>query len=264
MKTEQEWLKTFENFIGYFARYDSELRSKLLGASSSDIRNIETLAGVKLPPEYATFLRAMGRTPQKTLGAFLEYVNFGIQAILDFYSDPESPPLPRNMIYLWTYQYDATYDIFIRADADLDVPRPLIQYAWAFDKDGQVVKNKPPVGVVFAESLLSYLYREAFWRIRDSVLPCRLNVEQASLEGKPDSALEQRQRKDFRALADRLGFEPVPHLEEKLVFYNRTDASMELIVAKFARDRISIKAKDETELLRLSEIVCDNLGFFVE
>lgn len=253
------WQEETTRLIKYCARYDPTFEKTIVGASDLEIAKVEDTAGLPFPPEYKTFLSAMGQTPPRLLGQFLEYVTFGIEPINQFYNDPAVPPLPADAVYLWTYKCDTAFDIFLRTGgAELD-QRPLLQFSWPFDPDTDDYLPEPPIETPVSRSLFAYLYKDAFLKIRVPVLAYHGQLREKLRPEKADERFRLRRRQTFQAIAEKLAFVPAPHVNDTLSFYDRPDAALALFSAEFAEDQLYVHAEEEHELARLCEIFIDNL-----
>lgn len=254
--TTPYWTRSFEDFVAYFSRYYPALRQSIVGASEEQVQDLQQRVGIPFPPEYGAFLLTMGNTPPRSLGTFLEYSTYGIQVVKDFYGTP-GLRFPPDAVYLWTYEFDTPFDIFIRTGGEECDIRPLVQGAWAVDPDSEEVLDQEPSLIWLGQSLPQYLYKEGFRGFRDPLLPHYAELrEPATAEGSPERHV--RLVAGFRTIAARLGFQPVPFMNQDLVYYDRPDATLKLY-GQVAADVIYARAADERELARLCEILGDAL-----
>lgn len=255
------WAKEISDLVIYCENYAPSFRQIIVGASEPDIASVEDAVGLPLPPEYRAFLLTMGRTPQGVLGKFLEYITFGIDAIERFYEDLGRPPLPADAAYIWTYKCDNAYDIFISTIGVEGNERPLLQFCWPFDPDTDEYLRELPIVTLVAKSLLSYLYEEAFSKIRVPILPYYCELREKASADKRDERYREQRRTMFQKMAEMLEFSAVPHVGGELLLYDRSDAALALFSAEIAEDIVYINADAERELGRLCEIFIDNLDF---
>jgi hypothetical protein len=227
-----------------------------MGASEEEINRIADLARLPLPPEYQSFLVRMGRTPPSSLGQFFEDVSYGIEAVVQFYLNPPVP-IPSDAVYLWTVDVDS--HMFLGTHERGDEQRPILYFTWFFDLDTNTFTDRERLVTVIADSLLQYLYQEAFLRIRVPLLAYHAELRENVRTRKPDEHYTQQRRIQFQAVAERSGFEPVPFMNSDVVFYNRADAALMLYSNQVAEDHVHVSADDERECARLCEILSDNL-----
>jgi hypothetical protein len=254
------WTSVLDDFVAFSNRYDPEFARTIAGASPQEISRVEGLAGVALPPEYRAFLEKMGNTKPQALGEFLQYCSYGIEAIENFYSTPNLRP-PGNAAFLWTYDVDSAYDIFIRTGGEERLPRFLVQCAWALDPETNELLDVEPDQSMLGSTLPEYLYRDAFLHIRDPLLPHGAQVREPSA-AEVSEERHMRRRSAFRTIAARLDFQPVPFMENDLIFYDRPDASLKLY-AQLGADVIYVQAEDLREAARICEILSDSLEMVV-
>lgn len=256
MTGSRYWTDVLDQFVRFFERYAPEFPKLIVGASDARIDEAERLAEAPFPPEYRAFLQTMGETPEGALGPFLQYAKFGIDAIESFYRTPGLRP-PRDAVYLWTLQVDAPYDILIETQGGERDVRGLTQAGWGVDPQTGALLDREPRQLPLGGSLMRSLYEEGFLRFRDPRLPEHLELRDRA--GADESTQGQaRLRIDFVSFATQLGFTPVPFMDGDQIFYDRSDASLKLY-AQPGANVVYVRADDERELERLSEILSDNL-----
>jgi hypothetical protein len=258
--TVRDWSAELAGFVRFCGNYNPEFEQSISGAQPQEIERAEALAGVAFPPEYRAFLQRMGTTKPHALGAFLQYCTYGIEAIEQFYHIPGIRPL-RDAAYLWTYEFDTPYDIFIRTGGEEQDPRPLVQGAWSVDPETGAFLDVEPGEIPLGSSLPESLYKEAFLHIRDPLLPHSAELREPGAKEASEQRHLQR-RTDFQTIADRLGFKPVPFMNRNLLFYDRPDASLKLY-AQLRADVIYVRADVAREAFRISEILSDSLEMVI-
>jgi len=250
------WTHILDDFVAFCSQYYPVIRPTIVGASVEEVEDLEEMIGIPLPPEYGAFLRTMGNTSPHTLGKFLQYSTFGVRAVKDFYGIP-GIRAPRDAVYLWTYEVDTPYDIFIRTGGGECDGRPLVQCGWSVDPDSGALLDEEPDEVLLGGSLLQFLYEDAFLSLRDPLLPYV-----AELREPTTTAVSEERHLGliaaFRTVAERLDFKLVAFMNGAHVFYNRPDASLKLY-AQPSADVIYGRARDERELARICEILSDSL-----
>jgi hypothetical protein len=250
------WTKVIDELVSFCDQYYLTFRQSIRAASAEEIKELEDMVGLSFPPEYDAFLRAMGNTPPESLGDFLKYSTYGIQTVKDLLATP-GIRLPRDAVYLWTFEVDAPYDIFIRIGGGERDLRPLVQIGWPVDEESGSLRSEEPDEIVLGGSLPQALYKDAFLSLRDPLLPHGAELrERWGTEISADR--HARRRAEFQAIATRLGFEAVPFMNDDLVFYNRPNISLKLY-GQVGADVIYVRADDERELARTCEILSDNL-----
>jgi hypothetical protein len=254
------WPDAVERFVEYVARYAPTFPERMGGASAAQIDEAEQLAGTPFPPEYRAFLRAMGDTPDGALTPFLEHTTFGIAALQQFYRTPGVRPHPE-AVYLWTYEVDAPYDIFIDIRGGERDVRPLWQAGWAVDDESGALHEQQPELVSQGGSLFQSLYTDAFLHLRDPLLEYATQLRDRAAEpaGRRDQAAL---RTAVASVAAHLQFAQVPFLAGDQLFFDRADASLKLY-AQPGANVIYVKARTETEAGRLAEVLADNLDMTI-
>lgn len=251
-----DWAKEMEDFVDYCNQFDPTFKQKIIGASDKDIDQIEQLSKLPLPAEYRAFLATMGRTPLDSLGNFFKDIIYGIEAVQEFYHDPPVP-VPYDAVYLWTLDYDS--EMFLPIGEREDEKRPVWQFGWPVDPDSGKFIPQDRDTYIIADCLLQFLYKESFLKIRGPLLGYKSVLEENVRIQKPDEHYTRQRRQQFQSIAKQLGFKPVPYMDNDLIFYDRTDAALELFSAEIAADKVYVDANDERELARLCEILSDNL-----
>lgn len=249
----------FRGLTAFCDRYAPGFAGKVLGASANEIDRIEALVGSSLPAEYRAFMECMGATRAGSLGRFLQHVSFGMSAVEEYYRDPPLP-VPRDAIYLWTYEYDSPTLIFLPKSARTDGTRPLVQLGWPIDPVTEEFTDGEPDVAVLSNGLLPFLYNEAFNAIRVPSLRFGVALEETVTVAKPDPSYSATRRSEFAALMHRLGFEALPFAERNRLRFDRADAAAGMASASHAFDTVFVGADDERECGRLCEILIDNLG----
>src|SRR5215475_5450408 len=206
------WTGTLDAFVEYFGQYYPGLRESIVPASDAEIEALEAIVGIPFPPEYSAFLGVMGNTPACALGKFLQYSTYGVQAVKDFYSTP-GIRAPRDAIYVWTYEFDTPFEIFIRTGGSERDVRPLVQCAWAVDPESGQLLDEEPDQVVLPESLPQSLYKEGFLTFRDPLLLYFAEIRE-SAEVRSSEKQHLRRIAEFQKIAERLGFKPVPFMNQ--------------------------------------------------
>ncbi len=252
--------KALDDFVNYCGRLDPTFPGRISGASGADIELIENMAKMHAPPEYRRFLEYMGRTAPGSLGRFLANIDFGIEAVRAFYLDPPIP-IPSDAIYLWTL--DADVEMFLDTTAKRGGQRPVLHFTWAADPGTGKFIGRDRRDNVISSSLLRFLYKEAFIEIRNRILPYHAELREHVGTPKPNESYTNQRREQFRSLAERLGCTAVPHIDNDLAFYDRSDASLMLFSHDYAADAVYAAADDQRELARLCDITSDNLGLYL-
>jgi hypothetical protein len=258
--TAPDWSTVLDEFVGFCSQYNPQFLQTIVAALPDEIGRVEALAGVAFPPEYRAFLQRMGNTSPSALGEFLQHHTYGIEAIERFYGIPRIHA-PRDAAYLWTYDVEVPYDIFIRTGGEESDPRPLVQCGWDVDPDTGEMLEVEPDQIPLRSSLPESLYKEAFLHIRDPLLPHFAQLREPS-SAEVSSERHRQRRTDFQAIAGRLGFRPVPFMNGDLLFYDRPDASLKLY-AQLGADVIYVRADVAREAFRICEILSDSLGMVV-
>lgn len=259
MHGERFWENELDAWVQYFARHVEGFGDTFVQASEADVRRLEMLAGFPFPPEFRVFLRRMGRTPIGALDPFMENYVYGVDAVAAFYTAPPVPA-PPGAVYLWTLDEDL--EMFLDTTKS---PHPVIYCEWAYDEEtGKPIPGLHRSHVYFeCDSLIKYLYFEAFRWLRTRQLAHQVQLWRSTdpADG-PVPPLAQRVAQ-FRELAGRLGFTPVPYMTDDMAFYNRDDATLAGYPEDGSRDTVYIRAASERELGRLREIIADRFGMFV-
>ncbi|WP_163864306.1 hypothetical protein [Myxococcus eversor] len=246
-----------DELIRYCDQYAQGFSRKLVGANEHDIARVEEKVGRPLAPEHRAFLSRMGRTPTDNLGEFLKSVEFGVEAIVRFYSEPPVP-VPPDATYVWTLDFDN--EMFLRLQEEAGA-HPLIAYSWSVDSETGRFTNDARQEHMIARSLFQYLYREAVLRIRVATMGHHAEFRARSPGeglGEGDAARNAR-RSRFRTVSGNLGCHPVPYVEGKQVFFERPGAVLMLFTEEVASDSIHVHADDSREFARLCAIVDDHL-----
>lgn len=249
-----------DGFVRYFQRYADWLPDAIKGASPPRIAHAEALIGQPLPPEYRAFLSCMGDTPQGALAPFLEHFHFGIDAIEAMYTQPGFRA-PHAAVFLWTYDYDSPYDIFLETQGEERDTRGLYQAGWAIDEETGSLQPEPPTLMSVGGSLMRSLCTDAFLKLRDPLLSHAVQLRDRARAAETREA-QDRLREGFLAAAGQLGFSAVPYVDGDRMFFDRADASLKLY-AQPGANVIYVRATDERELGRLSEVLADNLGLSI-
>ncbi|MCP3143641.1 hypothetical protein [Pyxidicoccus xibeiensis] len=247
--------REMDGVIEYCTRFAPEFSRTIVGADAGDILRIEEVVGRPLTPEHRAFLSRMGRTSPDSLGEFLKSVEFGVEATLRFYANPPVP-VPPDALYMWTLDFDS--EMFLR-DAERNGARPLVMYSWPVAPETGEFTGESRLEHVIADSLLQYLYQEAVLRVRTANLEHHAEFREKAPEMAVDEASIRQFRSRFKSVAEKLGFQQVPHVDGKQVFYDRADAALMLFSAEVARDSIHVYAQDGREFAKLCSLVDDNL-----
>ncbi|MFP2908387.1 SMI1/KNR4 family protein [Pyxidicoccus sp. 3LFB2] len=257
MAGNEYWNSELEGFIRYFARYADWLPERIKGLPESRISNLEELIGQPLPPEYRAFLKLMGDTPKNALNPFLEYVSFGAQEVERIHALENFIP-PRQLVYLWTYDCDAPYDIFLETQGAQRAARSLWQAGWSIDENTGGILPEPLDFVPLGGTLMQYLYKDAFLKLRGPLLPHKALL--GDFDGsEPTEEAQNSLIEKFVTVAEKLGFLAVPHAGKKLMFFNRSDAALELFENPGANS-FYVRAASDSELKKLSKTLADELG----
>ncbi|MFY0569735.1 hypothetical protein ACN28E_38725 [Archangium lansingense] len=249
-------LRAMDGLLEYCERLAPGFLRTIRGASEADLARLESLSGQALPAEYRAFLARMGRSAPKSLAPFFSDVEFGIEVAERFYLEPPIP-VPPDAVFLWTLDRDC--DMFLPTTAEWAPPLPVLLFHWPIDEvSGGFLAHDRQVTVI-SRSLMTFLYREAFQRLRSPSLAHRLDLRE---NAGPDERTELRaaERKErFRSLAAELGFRPLPFLDPDILHYDREDAALSLFSRVLAEDSLSVYADDVREAGRLAEILCERL-----
>ena len=254
MPDRMEAQAAIDELIAYCARYAQGFADALLGATDAEIADLATLARQPLAPEHAAFLARFGRTPPGSLDPFLDKTEFGVAAAEQFYADPPVP-VPDDAVYLWTLDFDLEMFLPVAAAA-----RPVLLFHWPVDPETGRSLPQDRTATTIADLLLQYLYKEAFLRLRRPALAYHAELRPADRLDPPDPGVGAQRQRDFRQIAERLGFAKVPYMDGALAFYDRDDAALALYPDQRGPGTIYADADSELELLRVCEILSDNLG----
>ncbi|MCP3140527.1 SMI1/KNR4 family protein [Pyxidicoccus xibeiensis] len=256
MNTSAYWSDQLEGFVRYFERHTPWLPQAIAGASAARIEHAQRLAGTLFPPEYRAFLQTLGETRQGGLGPFLEHMKFGMDALEEFYSQPGLRP-PRHAVFLWTYEFDAPYDIFLETQGGERDVRGLLQAGWSVDEDTGALLEEEPTLMPLDGSLLRFLYTEAFLKLRNPLLPHSLQLRDRR-HAEESVAAQLRLRNGLEETAARFGFTAVPYADGNQVLYDRVDASL-MLYAQPGANVVYVSSADERELGLLGEVLRDKL-----
>jgi hypothetical protein len=252
------WLKELQDFIQFSGRFDANIPRAIVGASKADIDRIEELAKLQIPPEYRAFLLLMGRTPPRALGNLLVNERYGVDAVVDYYSEPSTRF--HDAVFLWSFEIDSPYEFFISAAAvpAIYIPHPILQFHWKFDLDTEEYQGAPGLTKV-DESLLHYLYKNFFEQVRYPMFQHTIDTGQLkkSVPGKPQNLTNYLQV--VESLAARFGFTKVPYINSLELFYDRLDACLLYYPSKNTPGRLLASGQDKDELTRICKIFCDTL-----
>lgn len=254
------WDTVMDGFVRHFQRHADWLQNVLVGAAPHRIEQVERQVGRPLPPEYRAFLARMGETPPGALDPFLADTVFGIRALQAMYSQPGFRA-PDDAVFLWTYEHDAPYDIFLDTRGGERDARGFFQAGWSVDEATGALLPEPPELMPAGGPLMRALWTDAFLKLRDPLLGPSVQLCDGAAADASDEG-QSRLRTGFLALAAQLGFSAVPFVDGDLVFFDRRDASLKLY-AQPGANVLHVRAADERELGRLSEVLADGLGLSI-
>ncbi|MGE3294512.1 MAG: hypothetical protein AB7I59_17720 [Geminicoccaceae bacterium] len=256
-----DWPARLAELLAYGARFDSDLLQAIVGATPDDVRIVASTWRLSLPADYEAFLLAMGRTPLGSLGSFMEHLIFGVDAINAFYLEPPVP-VPGDAVYLWTFQEDSPFYHFLPVTEPETAACPVVELNWRYDPDTDRYVEADRRSLRVADSLLQYLWEEAFRKLRRPALPLSVTLREREHDWKPDEERLGARLAHFHDIARHLGFAPLPFSRPRPSLYDRDDAALSLYSDMFAEDKLVIDAGSERELVRLREVMADSLGLY--
>jgi hypothetical protein len=250
-------LTAMDEFLAYCDRCAPGFAHAVRGASTQDLQRMESVSGATLPPEYRGFLLRMGRTERARIAPFFADIEVGVESFEAFYLDPPVPP-PANTVFLWTVDEDS--EMFLGTGGPWATIHPVLSFSWPLSEETSEDPAEAPLPFVVSGSLFAFLYLEAFKRLRRPSLPEHAEVrENTALHDRTEETAADRRRR-FIAIAERLGFQSLPHLDPDILLYDRPDAALSLFSSVLAEDVMTVDAENSTEARRIAEILADNLG----
>ncbi len=191
-------------------------------------------------------------------GPFPRDLAWGIEATLDFYATRPVPP-PKDAVHLASV-LDAETHFFLPIEGE-PWKRPVLLLTWGFDETTGAWVESARQKTVMAPSLLSYLYERAFLTLRVPKLPHEQVLHGEAPPGPKSEAQRRTQRQALETFVQKLRFHPVPHVDDRAVFYDRPEGALLFYPSVHAHDALYVFAADARERTLLAELVCDNLDF---
>lgn len=258
MFNDTEAAAAMAGLLDYCERCAPGFTGALKPVAVEDVDRIVKLTGLGVPAEYRAFLLTFGRADSSAMGQFMSDVELGCDAVEAFYRDPPVP-VPPDAVFLWTSGGDC--EMFLGVSGDwLDI-HPVLSYSWMSDEaTGKIIAHER-LPFVVSGSLLAYLYREAYSRLRIPSLEHHVDLRETVLKQElrsPAAAADRARR--FVAVVEKLGFQLLPYVDSHVLIYDRGDAAVSLYGDTIAEDAMYVGAMDAREASRIAEILCDNLG----
>lgn len=244
--------------IDYCERCAPGFAGLLRPSSPGDVEDVISLIGLPLPVEYRSFLLAFGRSDPLTLAPFMADIEFGCDAIEDFYRAPPVP-VPSDAAYLWTASGDC--EMFLGVAGEWAVDHPVVSFSWPVDDATGKFLSHDRLPFIVSCSLPAFLYREAYSKLRVRNLAYHYSLRENVAPGaeRTESAAAERGRR-FVAVMENLGLRPLPFLDPNVLIYDRADVAVSMFVSVIAEDALHVDASDAREASLVTEILCDNLG----
>ena len=244
--------------VDYCERCASGFRAALQPVPDEELERLLASTGLPIPPEYRAYLQAFGRAEAAQLLPFMDDVDYGCQAVATFYADPPAP-VPPDAVYLWTAGGDS--EMFLGAAGEWQAVHPVLSFSYPVDETtGRFLPHDRGPFVV-AQTLFTFLYREAYARLRRPRLAHHRVLRENAATGarRGEGAAAQRAQR-FLEVVHPLGFQSLPHLDPLTPICERPDAVVSLFGEVEAEDTLFVDANDEREANRIAEILADNLG----
>jgi hypothetical protein len=258
MMTEIEADDAMAALLDYCERSAPGFAAALKPASRQDVDRIVESTGLLAPAEYRSFLLIFGRADFAALAPFMKDVEFGCDAVEDFYRDAPVP-IPADALYLWTSGGDC--EMFLGMASEWAQSHPVLSFSWSSDEKTGRIRPDERLPFVVAGSLFGCLFQEAYSSLHLPSLAHHLELREIVVHDMPrtEVAASERARR-FVSVVERLGFRRLPWLDADMFIYDRGDAVVSLASSMVAEDSMRVGANDEREANRIAEILCDNLG----
>lgn len=229
-----------DNFFNYVKRFDNNFKTRIVGASFSEIAQLETLLGRPLPDYYKQFLLYMGHSDRELSLAYqgstdiaevIKYYEFLVK-----YGEEEEWPPPADCILIGTGDVSVG-DICLQMDQSEE---PRVVFAMEGDMIG-----------LYAETLEKLLFRNAFVKYRLRLLPKSGVYRSGPLERVFDPA---------RSVAVKLNFVLQWFSDGAGICGERADAAILIEQYQETGIWICIAAQDKREVERIGNVFVNQLG----
>jgi hypothetical protein len=236
--TAHEPQTDIDSFLDYAAQLDPSWPGRIRGASEEKRALLREVAGVRLPELYEGFLARLGENPGG-LG-FCGDAGTRIDDVLDYYREAqaESPSwIPSDAVVMGV-QGVAVCEVSLHP---VSSPAPRV-----------VLTDGATLGLVYAASLATLLYRTAFHRLKVDRLPVRIGYGNAGPHEPLAGAL--------RTVAAGLGFEQQWFSDEISYCGVRQDASVFSFQPARQPLAVAVAATDEGTAASIGDTMGRSLG----
>lgn len=231
--------------VSAIAQYRPSFPQEIQGLAPAELEELRSLAGRELPPSYREFLHLMGRSMGELV--LFEHADFSAQAARKVFSRKNIPRPPERYFRIGINQADP-YDVYY-LDLGTQGDSPVVSFPSVEDEKDFPAAIRQQIWQ--AASLYELVFIRAYYQFyldqfsNDRMLDC------------PKLSSDFRER--VTQVLTRLRFVLHPQSSSTTVCYERGDTTVVISETPGQTPLIHVLAHSRNELLKLSEILIDNL-----
>lgn len=241
-----------DEFVEFLCKLDPDMKSRMRGATETELDELERLAGSRFCSSYRRFMLYFGHTETDALSPFLTELSFSIEEAAEHYHELRefgSEP-PAGVVFLWRID-DADFHLLQSEDPEGD-PKVI-----------QINLYEPEHLYYINDHMGTFepmLFVEAFTSLRME------KFEHNSFVSFPEEPTDTAEwMRHCRKIAEELKFSCIPQSIGLAAVFDRDDAS--IWAGRHNEDshsHIWVASDDDKEAKRIAEIFTDNMEEYVD